>query len=196
MVKDTESDSDLVMGQLMETDEGKLGVFAAAFSQVPKSGAVPPPFPPPSSLYHALGPSVPSSVLRSFLPFLYLSLSFALSPRFPPLPPRVPPSLAPPPPLRPFCRSIIQSFSPPPLSLPTTLSLSLPPFHPPSPPPSRQVWCEGARMCLNPRSGLFDPARARRSLLLAIRFTPQYGAASPPRRAHTNRVHFEIDEER
>ena len=54
MIKDTESDSDLVMEQLMETDEGKLGVFADAFSQVPKSGEVPPPPPSPTSFPHRL----------------------------------------------------------------------------------------------------------------------------------------------
>lgn len=42
-------------------------------------------------------------------------------------------------------------------------------------PKSGEVWCEGARIHLNPFSDLFDLDRARRHLLFAGKFTPQYG---------------------
>jgi la-related protein 1 len=42
-------------------------------------------------------------------------------------------------------------------------------------PKSGEVWCEGARMHLNPFSGIFDIDRARRHLFFAGKFTPQYG---------------------
>lgn len=42
-------------------------------------------------------------------------------------------------------------------------------------PKSGEVWCEGARIKLNPLSPAFDPAAARRFLDFAIQFTPQYG---------------------
>ncbi len=42
-------------------------------------------------------------------------------------------------------------------------------------PKSGEVWCEGARMCLNPLSPLFDLSKARQCLQFAVRFTPQYG---------------------
>ncbi|KAL3945445.1 MAG: hypothetical protein SGBAC_000498 [Bacillariaceae sp.] len=42
-------------------------------------------------------------------------------------------------------------------------------------PKSGEVWCEGARIHLNPFSRTFDPHAARRHLLFATNFTPQYG---------------------
>eukprot|EP00761_Pharyngomonas_kirbyi_P006289 gb/GECH01006295.1/.p1 GENE.gb/GECH01006295.1/~~gb/GECH01006295.1/.p1 ORF type:complete len:958 (+),score=200.06 gb/GECH01006295.1/:1-2874(+) len=42
-------------------------------------------------------------------------------------------------------------------------------------PKSGEVWCEGARICLNPLSTEFDLARAKRYTEHAIKFTPQYG---------------------
>jgi tetratricopeptide (TPR) repeat protein len=42
-------------------------------------------------------------------------------------------------------------------------------------PKSGEVWCEGARIHLNPFSDLFDIDRARRHLHFAEKFTPQYG---------------------
>lgn len=42
-------------------------------------------------------------------------------------------------------------------------------------PKSGEVWCEGARIHLNPFSDLFDLDRARRHLFFAGKFTPQYG---------------------
>jgi la-related protein 1 len=42
-------------------------------------------------------------------------------------------------------------------------------------PKSGEVWCEGARIRLNPFSDLFDVERARRHLFFAEKFTPQYG---------------------
>jgi tetratricopeptide (TPR) repeat protein len=42
-------------------------------------------------------------------------------------------------------------------------------------PKSGEVWCEGARIHLNPFSDLFDIERARRHLHFAEKFTPQYG---------------------
>jgi len=42
-------------------------------------------------------------------------------------------------------------------------------------PKSGEVWCEGARIHLNPFSRTFDPNAARRHLLFATNFTPQYG---------------------
>lgn len=42
-------------------------------------------------------------------------------------------------------------------------------------PKSGEVWCEGARIHLNPFSDLFDIDRARRHLFFAEKFTPQYG---------------------
>ncbi|CAJ1954498.1 unnamed protein product [Cylindrotheca closterium] len=42
-------------------------------------------------------------------------------------------------------------------------------------PKSGEVWCEGARIHLNPFSRSFDPNAARRHLLFATNFTPQYG---------------------
>lgn len=40
---------------------------------------------------------------------------------------------------------------------------------------SGEVWCEGARIFLNPRSGLFDVQNAVKCLNFAVFFTPQYG---------------------
>jgi tetratricopeptide (TPR) repeat protein len=42
-------------------------------------------------------------------------------------------------------------------------------------PKSGEVWCEGARIHLNPFSHTFDLDRARRHLFFATKFTPQYG---------------------
>lgn len=42
-------------------------------------------------------------------------------------------------------------------------------------PKSGEVWCEGARIYLNPFSPTFDLRAASRSLSFASRFTPQYG---------------------
>jgi hypothetical protein len=42
-------------------------------------------------------------------------------------------------------------------------------------PKSGEVWCEGARMCLNPTSPYFDLCLARKYLANAVQFTPQYG---------------------
>lgn len=40
---------------------------------------------------------------------------------------------------------------------------------------SGEVWCEGARIFLNPCSSLFSLSNAARCLNLAVFFTPQYG---------------------
>jgi len=42
-------------------------------------------------------------------------------------------------------------------------------------PKSGEVWCEGARICLNPFSAHFNVEAARSFLDFAIEFTPQYG---------------------
>jgi len=42
-------------------------------------------------------------------------------------------------------------------------------------PKSGEVWCEGARICLNPFSGCFNLTAAQNFLEYAIEFTPQYG---------------------
>jgi len=42
-------------------------------------------------------------------------------------------------------------------------------------PKSGEVWCEGARIHLNPFSRTFDLPSARRQLAFATKFTPQYG---------------------
>ncbi|KNC54200.1 uncharacterized protein AMSG_09989 [Thecamonas trahens ATCC 50062] len=42
-------------------------------------------------------------------------------------------------------------------------------------PKSGEVWCEGARLYLNPVSPLFDLVAARKCLQYAMLFTPQYG---------------------
>jgi len=42
-------------------------------------------------------------------------------------------------------------------------------------PKSGEVWCEGARIHLNPLSPTFDTQAAMRHLAFAARFTPQYG---------------------
>jgi hypothetical protein len=42
-------------------------------------------------------------------------------------------------------------------------------------PKSGEVWCEGARIHLNPFARTFDLPRARRHLFFATKFTPQYG---------------------
>lgn len=42
-------------------------------------------------------------------------------------------------------------------------------------PKSGEVWCEGARICLNPFSAHFNLETARKNLDFAIEFTPQYG---------------------
>ena len=42
-------------------------------------------------------------------------------------------------------------------------------------PKSGEVWCEGARIHLNPFSRTFDLQRANRHLFFATKFTPQYG---------------------
>ena len=38
-----------------------------------------------------------------------------------------------------------------------------------------EVWCEGARIYMNPLSPHFNPRNAQKCLNLAINFTPQYG---------------------
>ena len=40
---------------------------------------------------------------------------------------------------------------------------------------SGEVWCEGARIFMNPLSFHFNPTNALRCLNLAVFFTPQYG---------------------
>ena len=40
---------------------------------------------------------------------------------------------------------------------------------------SGEVWCEGARLFMNPLSVHFNPNNAQRCLNLAVFFTPQYG---------------------
>ena len=40
---------------------------------------------------------------------------------------------------------------------------------------SGEVWCEGARLFLNPSSRLFHPQNAAKCLNYALFFTPQYG---------------------
>jgi la-related protein 1 len=42
-------------------------------------------------------------------------------------------------------------------------------------PKSGEVWCEGARLRMNPYSGFYDLAKAEEFLEYAIQFTPQYG---------------------
>lgn len=42
-------------------------------------------------------------------------------------------------------------------------------------PKSGEVWCEGARIHLNPFARTFDLTKARRHLFFATKFTPQYG---------------------
>ncbi len=42
-------------------------------------------------------------------------------------------------------------------------------------PKSGEVWCEGARVCLNPLSERFNLEKAKKYLNFAIYFTPQYG---------------------
>lgn len=42
-------------------------------------------------------------------------------------------------------------------------------------PKSGEVWCEGARLCLNPCSEHFNLKAAKKFLRFAINFTPQYG---------------------
>mmetsp|Transcript_14831 Transcript_14831/g.20940 ORF Transcript_14831/g.20940 Transcript_14831/m.20940 type:complete len:1454 (+) Transcript_14831:187-4548(+) len=42
-------------------------------------------------------------------------------------------------------------------------------------PKSGEVWCEGARIHLNPFSSMFDLEKARSHLYFATKFTPQYG---------------------
>lgn len=42
-------------------------------------------------------------------------------------------------------------------------------------PKSGEVWCEGARICLNPLSDRFNISKAKQFLNFAIYFTPQYG---------------------
>ena len=40
---------------------------------------------------------------------------------------------------------------------------------------SGEVWCEGARIFMNPMSRHFHPLNAQRCLNFAVFFTPQYG---------------------
>lgn len=40
---------------------------------------------------------------------------------------------------------------------------------------SGEVWCEGARIFMNPLSKHFNPLNAQRCLTFAVFFTPQYG---------------------
>ena len=40
---------------------------------------------------------------------------------------------------------------------------------------SGEVWCEGARIFMNPISRHFNPHNAQRCLMFAVFFTPQYG---------------------
>ena len=40
---------------------------------------------------------------------------------------------------------------------------------------SGEVWCEGARVFMNPMSRHFNPRNAQRCLNFAVYFTPQYG---------------------
>lgn len=42
-------------------------------------------------------------------------------------------------------------------------------------PRSGEVWCEGARICLEPTSSLFNLQRARKHVDKAVKYTPQYG---------------------
>lgn len=42
-------------------------------------------------------------------------------------------------------------------------------------PKSGEVWCEGARIHLNPLSKAFDLETAGKYLGFAVQFTPQYG---------------------
>lgn len=42
-------------------------------------------------------------------------------------------------------------------------------------PKSGEVWCEGARIHLNPLSKAFDLGTAGKYLGFAVQFTPQYG---------------------
>lgn len=42
-------------------------------------------------------------------------------------------------------------------------------------PKSGEVWCEGARLLMSPRSTKFDLLNAKKFLDFAIYFTPQYG---------------------
>ncbi|KRX01431.1 hypothetical protein PPERSA_01334 [Pseudocohnilembus persalinus] len=42
-------------------------------------------------------------------------------------------------------------------------------------PKSGEVWCEGARLCMNPYGNKFDLQMAEKFLQFAIYFTPQYG---------------------
>jgi la-related protein 1 len=42
-------------------------------------------------------------------------------------------------------------------------------------PKSGEVWCEGARLCLDPTSIFFNLRAARKYLKFAMQFTPQYG---------------------
>ena len=42
-------------------------------------------------------------------------------------------------------------------------------------PKSGEVWCEGARLCMNPTSPNFNLRAAKRFLVFAAQFTPQYG---------------------
>ena len=41
--------------------------------------------------------------------------------------------------------------------------------------PAGEVWCEGARLHLNPHSAHYDTLQASRYLRFALQFTPQYG---------------------
>ena len=40
---------------------------------------------------------------------------------------------------------------------------------------SGEVWCEGARIFMNPLGKFFNPLNAQRCLNFAVFFTPQYG---------------------
>ena len=66
---------------------------------------------------------------------------------------------------------------------------------------SGEVWCEGARLFLNPSSRLFHPQNAAKCLNYALFFTPQYGdtiievrlasdcsLGASPRQAHLHRL--------
>ena len=46
-------------------------------------------------------------------------------------------------------------------------------------PKSGEVWCEGARILLNPSSTMFDLNKARQFLEFAVQFTPQYKIKTP-----------------
>ena len=65
---------------------------------------------------------------------------------------------------------------------------------------SGEVWCEGARIFLDPPSSYFSPQHARIALNFAAFFTPQYGdvfievAVAPPTHAQGIRLHMIVSD--